>query len=83
MADWVWYKLAVTVLRCLHDKAPKYLTAEHSGLLRYLGIAGRKQLYAQHTVTSWLYRAIVAIHWDGGCSPLLDQLFETRFPKTP
>jgi len=43
--DRVWYKLTVTVHRCLHNKAPKYLTV---CCVAVSDIAGRQRLRSAH-----------------------------------
>ena len=45
VADRVQYKLAVTVHRCLHNKAPKYLT---DCCVAVSDIAGRQRLRSAH-----------------------------------
>jgi len=71
VADRVRFKLAITVHRCLHNKAPKYLT---DCCVVVSDIAGR-----QHTITSWMYRAINDQHSAVGRSLSLDQLSGIRF----
>jgi len=45
VADRVWYKLGVTVHRCLHNKAPEYLTV---CCVAVSDIAGRQRLRSAH-----------------------------------
>ena len=70
VADRVWYKLAITVHRCLHNKAPKYLT---DCCVTVSDIAGG------HTVDSWMYHAIDKLHSAVGHSLSLHQPSGIRF----
>jgi len=45
VADWVRYKLVITVHRCLHNKAPKYRTVSWVAVS---DIVGRQQLHSAH-----------------------------------
>jgi len=75
VADRVRYKLAVTVHRCLHNKAPKYLS---DCCIAVSDIAGR-QRRAHHVVTNWTCHVINAVHSAVAHFLSPDQSSEIRF----
>jgi len=69
VADRVWYKLAVTVHRCLHNKAQS--TWQSVVLLSRISLVVSD--CAQHTIASWIYCAIDEQHSAVRRSLSLDQ----------